>query len=125
MRESHYGLPNLEALEKAGYRIAALNDAEKAKLIYLTHHLGLTDTIRFIKGTITEAAAERLLIAQVGADKAESRAKDYGGAYIKAHRVWLLRFIDTYIDIGNFYCQENKIQFNKPIDNIESILKKI
>jgi len=120
-----YGVHNLEALEKAGYRITALNDAEKAKLIYLTHHLGLTDTIRFIKGTITEAAAKRLLIAQVGGGKAESSAKDSGGSYIKAHRLWVLKFIDTHIDIILFYCVERKMVNFQLKERTESILSKI
>ncbi|PLR29157.1 hypothetical protein CYR32_21155 [Chimaeribacter coloradensis] len=58
MKIINHNVRNLEALEKSGYRIAVLDDAEKAKLLYLTHHLGLTDTIRFIKGTITEAAVD-------------------------------------------------------------------
>ncbi|WP_146000749.1 hypothetical protein, partial [Chimaeribacter coloradensis] len=93
MKATDYGVHNLEALEKAGYRIAALDDAEKAKLIYLTHHLGLTDTIRFIKGTITEEAAKRLLIAQVGAGKAAKRANENQGSYRIVHRAWLNSFI--------------------------------
>ena len=120
-----YGVHNLEALEKAGYHIAALNDAEKAKLIYLTHHLGLTDTIRFIKGTITEAAAKRLLIAQVGENNAESRASLHSGSYIKGHREWLLGFIDAHIDIGLFYCDERKMVNFQFRENTESILRKI
>ncbi|MBS0969547.1 hypothetical protein JK232_11660 [Nissabacter archeti] len=125
MRAIDYGVHNLDALEKAGYRIAALNDAEKAKLIYLAHHLGLTDTIRFIKGTITEAAAERLLIAQVGADKAGSIADDHRGSYIEGHRGWLLEFIDTYIDIGVFYCDERKRVNFQLKEKTESILRKV
>jgi len=125
MSATNYGVHNLEALEKAGYRIAALNDAEKAKMISLTHHLGLTDTIRFIKGTITEAAAERLLIAQVGADKAESIANDHRGSYIEGHRGWLLEFIDTYIDISVFYCDERKMEISHLKEKTESILSKI
>ncbi|EBK2214639.1 hypothetical protein YE88_23130 [Salmonella enterica subsp. enterica serovar Schwarzengrund] len=44
-----YGVANLASLKMAGYNIDGLNDAEKAKLIYLTHHLGLSDAIHFIK----------------------------------------------------------------------------
>lgn len=61
----------------AGYNIDGLNDAEKAKLIYLTHHLGLSDAIHFIKNNITEGKAKELLIAQVGDESAISKAKKW------------------------------------------------
>ncbi|PLR29182.1 peptidoglycan-binding LysM [Chimaeribacter coloradensis] len=120
-----YGVHNLEALEKAGYRIAALDDAEKAKLIYLTHHLGLTDTIRFIKGTITEEAAKRLLIAQVGAGKAKEYAEINNRSYSAGHREWLLSFIDDYIKVHNFICPEKIKELNiKEVETIK-IIKKV
>ena len=36
-------------LKKSGYKINGLNDAEKAKIIYITHHLGLSDAKTFNK----------------------------------------------------------------------------
>ncbi len=70
-----YGVANLAALKAAGYNIEILNDAEKAKIMYLTHHLGLKNAKRFIKNEITEDAAWRLLKAQVGSKSATVRGK--------------------------------------------------
>ncbi|MBS0969549.1 hypothetical protein JK232_11670 [Nissabacter archeti] len=125
MRAIDYGVHNLDALEKAGYRIAALNDAEKSKLIYLTHHLGLTDTIRFIKGTITEAAAERLLIAQVGEKKANWYYENNNNSYCSGHRKWLFKFIDDYININLFVCQEKINYISLTQSSIEQVMIKI
>lgn len=55
-----YGIANLASLKEAGYNIDGLNDAEKAKLIYLTHHLGLSDAKRFINNKITECSSKKI-----------------------------------------------------------------
>ncbi|HHW9082592.1 TPA: LysM peptidoglycan-binding domain-containing protein [Salmonella enterica] len=100
-----YGVENLASLKKAGYNIDGLNDAEKAKLIYLTHHLGLSDAIHFIKNNITEDNAKKLLIAQVGDESAISKAQKNGG-YMKAHRKWLMDYIDDNINLEIYFCPE-------------------
>ncbi|MEA5103963.1 LysM peptidoglycan-binding domain-containing protein [Pantoea sp. S18] len=99
-----YGLSNLSLLEKFGFNIQELNDAEKAKIIYLTHHLGIGDAVKFIKNTITEPSAKVLLTAQVGSRKAELRAKDNNESYVLAHREWLNGYINSNIKLLNFYC---------------------
>lgn len=73
----------MASLKDAGYNIDELNDAEKSKLIYLTHHLGLSDAKRFIGNKITEGNAKKLLTTQVGEESAKARSKTVG--YVKAH----------------------------------------
>ena len=48
-------------------------EAAKAKLIYLTHHLGLNDAILFIKNKITEDKAVKLLNDQTGVKSTVSK----------------------------------------------------
>lgn len=119
-----YGVANLAALKAAGYNIESLNDAEKAKIMYLTHHLGLKNAKRFIKNEITEDAAWRLLKAQVGSKSATVRGKKHGG-YVKAHREWLFFYINNNINLDGFFCDElttlNRI---KNID-LEKIITKL
>lgn len=98
-----YGVNNLTSLNLSGYNIDSLNDAEKAKLIYLTHHLGLRDSKRFLSGTITNEDAEILLKAQIGITFADDYAEKHGG-YAAGHRYWLNRFINKQILLKNFYC---------------------
>ena len=118
-----YGVENLASLKKAGYKIDGLNDAEKAKIIYLTHHLGLSDAKRFIKNEITEGSAKILLTAQVGDESAKARSKTAG--YMKAHRKWLMNYIDGNIKLSNYFCHE-KTTINNPEDiDLIDIIKKI
>ncbi|MBE0004859.1 hypothetical protein FOT53_07590 [Citrobacter freundii] len=118
-----YGVGNLASLKKAGYKIDGLNDAEKAKLIYLTL-LGLSDAKRFINNEITEGSANILLTVQVGEESAISKAqKDRG--YMKAHRKWLMNYIDGNIKLSNYFCHE-KTTINNPEDiDLIDIIKKI
>jgi hypothetical protein len=100
-----YGVANLAALKNDGYSIDGLNDAEKAKIIYLTHHMGLANARRFIKNEITEESAWELLKAQVGLKSATIKIKKHGGS-VKAHRLWLEKYINDNITIFTFYCPE-------------------
>ncbi|WP_261644017.1 hypothetical protein [Erwinia mallotivora] len=120
-----YGLYNLAQLQTAGCSVDRLNDAEKAKIFYLTHHLGLGDAKRFIRKIITEESAYKLLLAQVGAKKAAKRAFNNSNSYIKGHRVWLSEYIDKQIDLKDFYCP--KIEFTKKQESgdLEIVIEKI
>lgn len=53
-----YGLINLQGLKDAGYDLSELNDGERAKIIYLCHHLGLADAKRFIQNDFREQRQE-------------------------------------------------------------------
>lgn len=99
-----YGVYNLSILEDIGYNIDSLNDADKAKVIYLTHHLGVSDACKFIKNEISEARAKKLLIAQIKEKNAKVRADDCDGSYLLAHRQWLSTYINSNIKLFNFYC---------------------
>jgi len=101
-----YGLQNMKALSSARYKTDSLSDAEKAKVVYLCHHLGVTDAKHFIDNSMTEEHAKYLLEQQVGDAKAARRAKIAEGQYLKAHRNWLSEFIDTKIKLSKFCCSE-------------------
>lgn len=100
-----YGVANLASLKNAGYNIDGLNDAEKAKLIYLTHHLGLGDAKLFIKNDISEDEAGHLLKAQVGIKSAVEKFITHG-SYIQAHRTWLTEYINNNIKLEKYFCSE-------------------
>ncbi|WP_330984735.1 MULTISPECIES: hypothetical protein [Enterobacterales] len=100
-----YGVANLTSLKNLGYNIDSLNDAEKSRLIYLTHHLGLKNADLFIQNAIEEDEARMLLIAQVGKKSAERRCQREG-SYVVAHREWLIYYIDNHINLYDYYCLE-------------------
>lgn len=110
-----YGLQNLKGLEYAGFKLEFLSDGDKAKLIYLTHHLGLSDAKKFIKNTITSEDAKRLLIGQIGLDRAEEYSAKNDNSYINGHRDWLLSFIDRKIDISDEMCDKSKAGTARPL----------
>ena len=119
-----YGLSNLAFLKKTGFKIDSLNDAEKAKIIYLTHHLGLTDAIRFIQSSIAESSAKNLLIAQIGSVKAAAYASDNDNSYMNAHRQWLSNFVNFNIVIDLYYCPEVSKEKTNDV-NLFDVIKKI
>lgn len=119
-----YGLYNLARLQAAGYNVDTLNDAEKAKLFYLTHHLGLRDARKFINKTITEENAHKLLVAQVGEKKAAVHAEKHGG-YTEGHRSWLERYIDENIELSAFYCPKSLHMTIQTADNLSIIIERI
>ena len=91
---------NLDRLEKCGVRVRT--DAETlAKAAYLSHHLGLGDAQKFLRGGIEAGRARMLLAAQIGASAAEQRIESAGSA-TDAHRQWLLGYIDRRIRPDQF-----------------------
>ena len=119
-----YALYNLKQLQAAGYNVEALNDAEKAKIFYLTHHLGLSDAKRFIHNAITEKRARQLLIGQVNEAKAAWLAKTHG-SYLKGHRAWLAEYINSKIHLENFYCPKVWGATMQKDQNLEVVILKI
>lgn len=99
-----YGMQNLAALERVGFKVANLNDGEKAKVIYLTHHLGLADAKRYINKTLTAEHAQYLLENQLGKYKAAERADEFKGDYLLTHRKWLTGFVDDSITLSPRMC---------------------
>ena len=103
-----YGIQNLKGLQDADFKVSGVSDGDKAKLIYLTHHLGLADAKKFIKNTMGADNAKTLLIAQVGEDRAAQYAEDNGNDYVRGHRAWLLNFVDRKIDLPAKMCDPSK-----------------
>lgn len=113
-----YGIQNLKGLKSAGFKIDGVTDGDKAKLVYLTHHLGLADAKAFINNKIEESHAKVLLIAQVGASKAAEYAEDNGDSYVKGHRAWLLNFVDRRISLPEKMCDPSKAQATRDLLDI-------
>jgi hypothetical protein len=136
-----YGMQNLKTLSGSFKKIDNLNDSDKAKLFYLTHHLGVGDAIKFINNQIEEddkpllkkngdpvlkrngdpvmiSGAQTLLEAQIGVDPAEKMASDEDGNYILAHRRWLISFINKTIKPKNFACNPDKIAEAQDLFNL-------
>ncbi len=91
---------NLQHFESAGLNVRA--DSETlAKAAYLGHHLGLGDAKKFLAGNIDSGRARQLLAAQVGGSAAEQRIASAGDA-TRAHRQWLLDFIDRHVRPDKF-----------------------
>ena len=61
-------------------------------MIYLGHHLGRRDAIRFLRGGLVPERARKLLNAQIGTGSASRRIAEAGNA-AAAHRVWLLDYV--------------------------------
>ncbi|MET3713154.1 hypothetical protein ABIC65_003873 [Sphingomonas trueperi] len=91
---------NLQHFESAGLNVRA--DSETlAKAAYLGHHLGLGDAKKFLAGNIDAERARTLLAAQVGGTAADQRIAHAGDA-TRAHRQWLLDFIDRHVQPDKF-----------------------
>jgi len=105
--------------------VDTLNDAEKAKMFYLAHHLGLGDAKRFIRKTITEENAHKLLVGQVGAKNAATKASKNSNSYVKGHRTWLCEYIDTQIDLENFYCPKMEFTGKQVLGDLEIVIETI
>lgn len=99
-----YGVINLAGLRTAGYAVDGLNDGEKAKVVYLCHHLGLDDAKLFINNTMSATRAQYLLEQQIKVERAARLAKESNHDYLAAHRKWLEQFINRNIALKGFYC---------------------
>lgn len=119
-----YGTINLKGLKDAGYDLSKLNDGERAKIVYLCHHLGLADAKGFIQKTIGEDRAKTLLVTQVGNSSAEKYAKDAGGTYVEGHRAWLNTFENNRIILTKFMCDPSKAPTVRELTIITDSIKK-
>jgi hypothetical protein len=132
-----YGMNNFDKLASNGYKFSDLNDGERAKILYLCHHLGPGDAPRYLSAAIIADntywpgkpgqkpkvhyyGAKALLEAQVGAVDAARRANEHGGNYVAAHRYWLSGFIDDHIRIKNFACDPSKLPGVRPLLDLVS-----
>lgn len=125
MAAMDYAKVNLDALLAKSYAIGDLNDTEKARIMYLCHHLGIGDAVHFIQNTIPEEdvtglnkkgkivvkqnGAQKLLTAQVGKDKAEKTyVRPNDGSWVNGHRDWLQGFMKDNITPSIFACPGKK-----------------
>lgn len=104
-----YGIQNMAGLQAAGYAVDGLNDADKAKIIYLCHHLGIGDAKLFINNAMSATRAQYLLEQQVKVARAKALAKRDNDKYdyLDAHRTWLDQFINRMIVLKGFFCTSN------------------
>jgi hypothetical protein len=91
---------NLDRLERNGVP-ARESVTTIARAAYLSHQLGSGDAMRFLKGQIDPDRARMLLHAQVGTAAAEQRIAAAGDAS-RAHRDWLLSYIDRHVQPERF-----------------------
>jgi murein DD-endopeptidase MepM/ murein hydrolase activator NlpD len=118
-----YGLQNIEGLKLGKFKVDDLKDSEKAKLVYLTHHLGLDDAKKFIQDTMTAARAKYLLEQQLGEARAKARADELNDDYLKAHRNWLFEYIDQKIDLPQKSCDPAKVVLPRPLLTITTAIR--
>lgn len=119
-----YGIQNMAGLRKAGYVLDGLNDGEKGKVVYLCHHLGISDAIRFINNTISATRAQHLLEQQVEVKPAAVLAKTQSGDYLAAHRKWLDKFVNEKVIFKDFICTGKAPQVRTLFTLCEAIKKK-
>lgn len=128
MAAADYGKANLAVLEKSGFKLTNLNDAEKAKLMYLMHHEGEGAGPLFIRNELSKlpkgkfaSAQERLkhvFILQVGKKKADEAISDSNGDTQKAYRIWLTRYIDSKFELKNYCCDSSRIALAERAFNV-------
>lgn len=95
-----YASHSLSRLAAAGIVIGTTAE-QIAHAAYLGHNLGIADAVRFLRGSLDEGRAHRLLEAQLGHSGAVRRIADAGGA-AAAHRGWLLGFLARHVDPSRF-----------------------
>jgi hypothetical protein len=118
MAAADYGKANLDVLKKSGFKLNGLNDAEKAKLMYLLHHEGEGAGPLFIRNELHRlpkgkfaSAEERLkhvFVQQVGEKTSNAAVTKAGGDIQMAYRLWLVDYIDRKIEVFKFCCDFRK-----------------
>lgn len=86
---------NLAFLERSGCIAPGCGDDEKARFAYLAHHEGAGGARDFLKGTLAEARAERLL--RVNAGSKASSLRNQHGSWRSAYVAFLNAYIDRKI----------------------------
>lgn len=119
-----YGMQNLKGLTNDGYDLSKLNDGERAKIVYLCHHLGLADAKSFIQNTISEERAKTLLVTQVGSSSAKTYADKAGGTYVNGHRAWLNGYENNRIVLDKYMCDPKKAPTVRELTSITDSIKK-
>lgn len=123
MAAADYAKYNLKVLEKQGFKLGGLNDAEKAKLMYLMHHEGEPHGPWLIRNELSKVPEKKMrgvFTQQLGTlEEAEKRISRAGGDIYIAYRAWLAGYIDkAFDDIGRYACDETKIAQPAKVMNI-------
>jgi hypothetical protein len=110
-----YGNANLRLLAEKGFKLAGLNDMDKAKLMYLMHHEGEGAGPLFIRNKLANdkggiAGLRKKFAKQLGKNGAEL-AKELidaaNGDVELAYRKWLAKFIDdNFRQSSKYFCGE-------------------
>lgn len=99
-----YARHNMNSLARNGYDLSILNSSEQAKVMYLTHHLGIGDALTFIgEGRLSEKRASIILPQQVDKEAAQELFIQHG-SWSEAHRQWLSSYIDRKIQPSRYAC---------------------
>lgn len=114
MAAADYAKYNLKVLEKQGFKLGGLNDAEKAKLMYLMHHEGEPHGPWFIRNELSKVSEKKMrnvFTQQLGKEEAvDMQIAKAGGDVHKAYRMWLAGYIDDKFDnIGRYACDPRQI----------------
>jgi hypothetical protein len=119
MAAADYGKANLQVLKNKGFKIFNLNDAEKAKLMYLMHHEGegagplvISNKLNELpkgKFATVEARIRDTFVKQVGEDEADDRIQQNNKNVEMAYRSWLAKYIDDKIDFQRFCCDKSQM----------------
>ena len=95
-----YARLTLDRLRQAGVEVGT-GARSIAHAAYLGHHLGLGDTLKFLKSGLSVDRARQLLGAQVGSANAHQRIAQAGDA-AAAHRAWLTSFVERRVRPDQF-----------------------
>lgn len=124
-----YGAANLKVLENNDFKLSALTDMDKAKMMYLMHHEGEGAGPAFISDTLGELKGGKeglkskfgIQLGAGGAKKAQEKIDDTKGDIEMAYRFWLATFID-----GNFKGSEKYFCSNPmTVNSLSDLLVKV
>lgn len=93
-----------EIYESSGTSLVppGISDDERARYLYLCHHEGETGAIRFLDGSLTDAQAHPLFLANVpDAGKRAALVAEHGSESA-AYQAWLWEYIDDHIQPEEF-----------------------
>jgi hypothetical protein len=124
-----YGNANLKLLERKGFKLAGLNDMDKAKLMYLMHHEGEGSGPLFISNKLSQvrggvAGLRQTFATQLGGNGAAKAAELISEANEDvevAYRLWLATFIDNnFKQADKYFCSApiRAIALNDLLENI-------
>jgi hypothetical protein len=108
-----YGNANLRLLAEKGFKLAGLNDMDKAKLMYLMHHEGEGAGPLFIRNKLASAKGGipglrkkfAMQLGKNGAALAKKLIDASGGDVELAYRKWLAKYIDDkFKQSSKYFC---------------------